>query len=143
MSERMWFSGGGERVRETFETALAWCEGCWIVSDAPTAARRGDALWGPLLNTTDRVRAAILSNLDAADIELLAPFYEANRVRRLIEGTRGRGHFISFERGDEIFVIGAWDSEGQEGTREDAAAPWSLVTGAEPTARPLGRAAMG
>lgn len=98
----MWFSKGGERVRETFESALEWCEGCWIVSDAPTAGERGDVLWAHLGRSSERVRAAILSNLEAADSDLMGPLYGANRVRRFVEGTGRGGHFASFERGDEI-----------------------------------------
>ncbi len=109
MSQQMWFSKGGERVRETFEAALGWCEGCSVVTEGPTAGDRGDAVWKQLGQSAEKVRAAILSNLEAADSDLLGPLYGASRVRRFIDGTRRGVHLVSFERGDEIRFLLAPD----------------------------------
>jgi len=106
----MWFSKGGERVRETFEAALAWCESCNVVTDAPTAGDRGDAVWTQLGQSPEKVRAAILSNLEVAAPELMNPLYEANRVRRFIEGAPRVAHFVSFERGGEMRFLLAADA---------------------------------
>lgn len=106
----MWFSKGGERVRETFEAALGWCEGCSVVTDAPTTGDRGDVIWTQLGQSAEKVRAAILSNLEAADSDLLGPLYGASRVRRFIDGARRGVHLVSFERGDEIRFLLAPDA---------------------------------
>lgn len=103
MAEQMWFSSGGDRVREAFESALAWCESCCVVSDAPTVDNRGDVLWLGLSQSVERVRGAILSNLEGADSDLIGPLYGAGRVRRVAR--TAHGNFAWFERGDEVRLL--------------------------------------
>src|SRR6188768_612300 len=102
MSQQIWFSGGGERVRETLEAAFAWCDQCCIVSTAPTAKERDDAFWAQVSLNVPRVRAAILSSLESVAPDVLAPLLAAGRVRRFTDGADRQGHFISFEHGDEL-----------------------------------------
>lgn len=162
MAKQMWFSSGGDRVREAFESALAWCEGCCIVSDAPTTADRGDQLWLTLSQSVERVRGAILSNLEAADGDVVGPLYAAGRVRRLAPSTHG--HFVWFESGNEVRLLlapralrfsslmesGPWlywegSREGlPEGLKETFDSAWSVSIPTDPSevlnATPLGAA---
>ncbi|HET9929773.1 MAG TPA: sigma factor-like helix-turn-helix DNA-binding protein, partial [Polyangiaceae bacterium] len=101
MTQQMWFCRGGERVREAFDAALAWCEGCCVVTESPTAADASDELWLQLGRASDRVRAAILANIEAAESDLIAPFFNAGRIRRLVDATH-HDHFIWFERDGEV-----------------------------------------
>ncbi|HEY5375686.1 MAG TPA: DNA-directed RNA polymerase subunit alpha C-terminal domain-containing protein, partial [Polyangiaceae bacterium] len=102
MSQQIWFSSGGERVRQTMEAAFAWCDQCCIVSAAPTADDRGDAFWAQAGRYELRVRAAIFSSLETVAPDVIAPLLAADRVRRFIEGADRQGHFIFFEHGDEL-----------------------------------------
>ncbi|MEN9580525.1 MAG: hypothetical protein RJA70_3534, partial [Pseudomonadota bacterium] len=102
MSEQMWLSKGGERVREVFADAVVWCESCCVVTAAPTASERGDAVWTLLGGAAEKVRGVILSNLDAADGDVLGPLFSASRVRRFIDGARHGEHIVLFERAEEI-----------------------------------------
>jgi hypothetical protein len=101
----MWFSTGGERVRQTLEDAFAWCDQCGVVSDAPSADEHGDAFWVQIGLHAQQVRAAILSNLESGDPELLRALHGSGCVRRFVDGTRARGHFVWFERGDELRLL--------------------------------------
>src|SRR6188768_1518262 len=101
MTQQIWFSSGGERVRETLQAAFAWCDQCCIVSAAPAADERSDAFWAQVSLYVPRVRAAILSNLESVTPDVIAPLVAAGRVRRFIDGANRQGHFIYFERGDE------------------------------------------
>jgi hypothetical protein len=127
MTQQTWFSGGGERVREAFEAALAWCEGCCVVSDAPTSADRADALWLQLTRSAERVRAAILTNLEAGDAELIAPLYAAARVRRFLDSAH-HGHFVWFERGDQVRFLLA--PAALRSLTVEGPAPWLYWEGA-------------
>lgn len=104
MTQRIWFSGGGKRVQEAVNAALAWCEGWSIVTDAPTSGEVGDRLWQQLGLAAERVRAAVLANLEVADSTLVGPLYAARQVRRFANA-HARGHFLWFERGNEVRLL--------------------------------------
>lgn len=63
----------------------------------------GDFLWWRQVGQSpERVQSVILSNLESSDAELLAPLYGAGRVRAFATGSHCAGHFVWFERGDEV-----------------------------------------
>ncbi len=99
----MWFSAGGDKVQAAFEAALAWCGECCVVTEAPSAAQQGDGFWQQLGLSAERVRAAMLTDLEGADSALLGPLYAAGRVRRFTEPRQG--HFMWFERGEALRLL--------------------------------------
>lgn len=109
MSQQLWFGTGGERVRAALEAAFSWCEKCCLVSDAPKATRGPDAFWVEVERKAPQVRAAILRNLESGDLEQLRALHGSGRVRRFTEGSSLSGHFIWFERGDELRFLLAPD----------------------------------
>jgi hypothetical protein len=101
MTQQIWFSSGGERVRATLEEAFAWCESWRLVADAPSTAQRGDAFWTQVHGHAKLLQGAVLANLKGADAEALRPLLQAHTVRSLAEGSGARGNFVWFERAQE------------------------------------------
>jgi hypothetical protein len=101
MTQQIWFSSGGDRVRATLEEAFAWCESWRLVADAPSAAQRGDAFWTQVHGHAKLLQGAVLANLKGADAEALRPLLQAHTVRSLAEGSGARGNFVWFERAQE------------------------------------------
>jgi hypothetical protein len=102
MSQHVWFSAGGERIQESLDAAFEWCERWSMVSEAPTIGERGDALWEQVDRNAGRARAAVLSRLELADTERLRPLQSAGCVRHFAQGPTPLGHFVWFERGDQL-----------------------------------------
>src|SRR5688572_17362340 len=98
MTEKIWFSAGGERIRATLDDAFTWCERCFIVTSAPTAGTGHDSFWSEVERHADRVHALALSQLESGDRELLGPFQASGVLRRFTDGEPPRGHAIWFER---------------------------------------------
>jgi hypothetical protein len=101
MTQQMWISCGGERVRATLAEAFAWCESWRMVTDAPSTEHREDAFWLQVRGYAELLQGAVLANLKGADPELLRPLLQAQTVRNPAEGSGARGNFVWFERGEE------------------------------------------
>jgi hypothetical protein len=110
MSEAMWFDAGGERTRGCLQAALAWCEECWFVTKAPVGATDGSFFWDHVRQYRARVRGAILSNLESADRETVDVLRQTGSLRRFVDDATVQGHFVWFERGDEVRLLVAPDS---------------------------------
>lgn len=105
MTQAMWFSSGGERVRGAFEAALDWCQECCLVSRAPGPAERDDGFWALVKLHGRQVRAAILSHLDAGEPEVLHELQASGRLRRFVVAQEAAGHFAWFEREGELRLL--------------------------------------
>lgn len=103
MTHEMWFDTGGERVRETLHQALVWCERCHVVTDGAAVAGPEDAFWAAITAEAERrLESVILWHPEATDAASLRPLLGTGRVRRLVEGTGPRSHFVWFESGGEL-----------------------------------------
>jgi hypothetical protein len=101
MTQQMWFSSGGKRVRAAIEEAFAWCESWQMVTDAPSTAHRADAFWAQVEGHAELLQGAVFANLKAADAETLRPLLLGQTVRTFAEASGSRGNFVWFERGQE------------------------------------------
>ncbi|HET9952935.1 MAG TPA: DNA-directed RNA polymerase subunit alpha C-terminal domain-containing protein, partial [Polyangiaceae bacterium] len=106
MTEKMWFSGGGQRVREAVRSALDWCELCIVVTDGSRATPE-DAFWSQLGAEAAKVRQLLLTGGSLPEPWLRTRFDGPGQLRSL-EGPI-RGHFIWFERGGEVRFLLAPD----------------------------------
>ncbi|RYZ09241.1 MAG: hypothetical protein EOO73_05630 [Myxococcales bacterium] len=101
MTQEIWFSRGGERVRATLAEAFAWCESWRLVAEAPLTAHRTDAFWSQVQEHAKLLRAAVFTSLKGSESEALRTLLESQTLRTFAEGSGARGNFLLFERADE------------------------------------------
>src|SRR5262245_13050443 len=112
MDQDIWFSVGGERVREALHAGFAWCQRCTVVTSAPPAGTAVDAFWRMLEGDLGRVTGTVLTGLELAEPAVIEPLRRSGRLRRPSEGSNVRGHWVWFERDDEVRFLLAHEAIG-------------------------------
>jgi hypothetical protein len=104
----MWFSAGGQRVRDSIEAGASWCERFFVVSALPAALEPEDELWAALTAQAHKAERVILElRVGGASppSSVVAPFAERGALRRVVDDAAPRANLLWFERGEEVRVF--------------------------------------